>query len=408
LVRGGFGVFYDRIPEVLFENARTNPPNFATYSICCGSASNPFAGGEILYALGAGNSPFSYPVNPALAQGINPLTGSPNAAAVEIWGAQPYMPNPIVYAYSLGIEYKLPWKMALDLGYSGSAGHHLIRLVNQNFLYPNNENLNGKPAFSAVYFPQPDDNSNYNAAVATLRRQFDRGLQFVFNYRWAKSLDNSSYEGPGFTTNQTYPQNNRAEWGPSDFDVTQIYTFSAIWDIPAPKNLHGFWRRVLGGWELAPIETWHTGFPWTPVIGQSVQTPGGPTLSPIRPTIYYGGAGHSESNAALMNGSNFLLGGKAYFDTADSGPPGIGRNSWRGPHFFQTDLSFSKNISLPFLWGEPANLQLRVNCFNIFNQLNLSPLIFSGTGTHPDQPFLGEAPGALSGRVVELQARFSF
>jgi hypothetical protein len=137
--------------------------------------------------------------------------------------------------------------------------------------------------------------------------------------------------------------------------VTQIYTFSAIWDIPAPKNLHGFWRSVLGGWELAPIETWHTGFPWTPVIGQSVQTPGGPTPSPIRPTTYYGGAGHSESNAALMSGSNFPLGGKAYFDTADSGPPGIGRNSWRGPHFYQTDLSFSKNIAIPFLWGEPAN-----------------------------------------------------
>jgi hypothetical protein len=58
--------------------------------------------------------------------------------------------------------------------------------------------------------------------------------------------------------------------------------------------------------------------------------------------------------------------------------------------------------------GGAGELQLRVNCFNIFNQLNLSPLVFSGTGTHPDQPFLGEAPGALSGRVVELQARFSF
>jgi len=408
VIRGGFGIFYNRIPEVLFTNTEANPPNFARYAICCGSQTNPFVGGQILYSLGSSNSPFSFPINPGLAQGINPVTGSPNAGAVEIWGAQSYMPTPIVYVYSMEVEYRLPWKMALDLGYSGSTGHHLIRLVNENYLYPNNNNLNGKAAFSAVYFPQPDDNANYNAGIATLRRQFDRGLQFVFNYRWAKSLDNTSYEGPGFVTNQTYPQNNHTEWGPSDFDVTQIASFSTVWDLPSVMKQHGFWKNVVGGWELAPIITWHTGFPWTPVTGQSVQTPGGPTLSPTRPTAYYGGAGHSESNSAFMTGSNFPLGGSAYFDTKDSGPPGIGRNSWRGPHFFQTDLSFSKNIRLPFFFGESSNLNLRANFFNIFNQLNLVPLSFGSSATHTDQPFLGESSGALGGRVVELQARFSF
>ena len=122
-------------------------------------------------------------------------------------------------------------------------------------------------------------NSNYNAGLVTIRKNYEHGLQFAFNYRWAKSLDNSSYEGPGSVTNQTYPQNNHTEWGPSDFDVTQLYTFSVLWDIPTSRNLHGVWKNVLGGWRLAPIETWHTGFPWTPVIGESVQTPGGPTLS---------------------------------------------------------------------------------------------------------------------------------
>lgn len=408
VVRGGFGVFYNRIPEVLFTNSAANPPDFARYGICCGSANNPFAGGQILYALGSSNSPFSYPVNPALAQGINPATGSPNSAAVEIWGAQPNMPTPMVYSYSMEVEYRLPWRMAVDLGYAGSTAHHLIRLVNENFLYPNNKNLNGKPAFTAVYFPQPDSNSNYNGGFLTLRRQFDHGLQFAFNYRWAKSLDNSSYEGPGFTTNQTYPQDNRTEWGPSDFDVTHIITFSGLWDLPGPSTDHRFLHNVLGGWELAPIITWHTGFPWTPVIGQSVQTPGGPTLSPIRPTAYYGGAGHSESNDAFMSGSNFVNGGAAYFDIAAGGPPGIGRNSWRGPHLFQTDLSFSKDIAMPFFFGENARLNLRANFFNLFNQLNLVPLTFSSTGTHPDQSLFGTASGALAGRVVELQARFSF
>lgn len=39
-----------------------------------------------------------------------------------------------------------------------------------------------------------------------------------------------------------------------------------------------------------------------------------------------------------------------------------------------TGFSFMKNVQLPFFFGESANLQLRANFFNIFNQLNLQPL----------------------------------
>ena len=52
VVRGGFGIFYDRIPETLFSNAAMNPPYFASLGICCGNAGSPFDGGLILYATG--------------------------------------------------------------------------------------------------------------------------------------------------------------------------------------------------------------------------------------------------------------------------------------------------------------------------------------------------------------------
>lgn len=402
VVRGGFGIFYDRIPEALFGNATRNPPLFAALGICCGTASSPFVNGQIMYALGSGNSPFSYPVNPILAQGINPATGGPVTGSVEIYGAPQYMPNPMVYVYSLDIEYKLPGNTVAEVGYSGSEGHHLVRLVNQNFLFPNN------PAFNAVYFPMPDDNLNYNAGIVALRHPMQHGIQLLMNYRWAKSLDNSSFEGPGFVTNQTWPQNNRLNWGPSDYDARHLITAAAVWDIPSRfKQQKSILARILGGWELDPIITWHSGFPWTPVIGQSVQTPGGPSLAPIRPTAYFGGAGDSQSTSAYQTGSNFPNGGAAYFNIKAVGPPGIGRNSFRGPRFFQTDLSFAKNMHLPW-FKEYSNLELRANFFNIFNQLNLAPLSFNDPGTHPDNTFFGVANTGLAGRVVELQARFSF
>jgi hypothetical protein len=65
VVRGGYGWFFNEIPGVVFENVFQDPPTFGSYGICCGTATTsfgtPFANGQILYALGSSNSPFSYP-----------------------------------------------------------------------------------------------------------------------------------------------------------------------------------------------------------------------------------------------------------------------------------------------------------------------------------------------------------
>src|SRR6266550_722909 len=57
VIRGGFAIGYNRLPDVLFANSRGNPPFMARYSICCGTSASdfatPFAGGTILYALGS-------------------------------------------------------------------------------------------------------------------------------------------------------------------------------------------------------------------------------------------------------------------------------------------------------------------------------------------------------------------
>src|SRR6185437_1131960 len=106
--------------------------------ICCGTAAtdfgSPFAGGQILYALGSSNSPFSYPANPALAVGIDPATGTPPGRQVEIYGALPDTPTAYVYYYSLETQYAMPYNLVATVGYQGSSSHKLIRLVNQRFV----------------------------------------------------------------------------------------------------------------------------------------------------------------------------------------------------------------------------------------------------------------------------------
>jgi outer membrane receptor protein involved in Fe transport len=405
VMRGGFGIYYQRVPDVLFANTRGNPPFFARFGLCCGNASAPFDNGQILYSLGSGNSIFSYPVNPALAIGIDPATGAVLNRTVEVWGAQQNFPTAYAYVYSWNFEYRLPGRTIASAGYQGSTDHHLIRIVNQNFLYPNN------PAFGPVYFPQPDVNSNYNALNLGLTRSFSEGLGLQANYRWSKSIDQLSNEGPGASSNQTWPQDQRTERGPSDFDATHSFTLAAQYELPWYRHNGGIAGTFLGGFQISPIFTYHTGFPYTVKIGQSVATPGGPSQGPIRPTMFFGHADYSNSNDAFINGTNWSGGGAKYFDISSQGPPGIGRNGFRGPRYFSTDLSLAKQFRLParLHLGEAAAIDVRANLYNLFNTLNLTSFGFFDSGVFADSPQFGRAtqPG-LAGRVVEFQGRFSF
>ena len=444
VIRGGFGIGYNRIPNVVFINSLANPPFFSRFGICCGTSGtpgvddfgNPFRDGQILYALGGSNSPDSFPTNPILGGGINPATGAPFNGSVEIYGALPNEPNPRSLRYSLELQYQLPAKLTATVGYQGSSNRNLIRLVNQNFIFAQ---LN--PAFNAVFLPTPDVSSNYNALLATLERRFSNGFQVQANYRFAKSLDNLSNGGPGFVTNQTYPVDNATEYGPSDFDVTHNFNLFGLYELPFFKKSNGLAKTFLGGFEISGILTYHTGFPFTPVVGgPGIRSASGVTFGPFRPVGYFGGAGDSSSNDTFLTGNgnftgSFIPGANCinapggcstiFLTTLNKNangdatfllnPPGIGRNSFRGPKYFNVDLTLGKRFTLPnrLRLGESTGLDLRVNFFNVFNKLNLANFGFASDSTrinNNDQPNLsfGRATSGLAGRVIELQARFSF
>jgi hypothetical protein len=107
----------------------------------------------------------------------------------------------------------------------------------------------------------------------------------------------------------------------------------------------------------------------------------------------------------------------------------VGRNSFRGPHFLNVDMTFAKAFGLPKMpfFGESSQIEFRASAYNVFNKLNLKPFGFNTNSTFvgtltPENPTVvtetpnfvspngsfGQAEGALSGRIVELQARFSF
>lgn len=436
--RGGFGIAYDRFDTNIVDQTRNNPPLVASYGICCGTAvgefGTPFVNGQIAFNLGTSNNPLSYPANPALATPLGPnglplVTPGTPYFPPDIYSDPVHMPVPYVYLYSTQMQYSLPKEWVVTVGYQGSEGHHVTRLVNLAQFYPSQN-----PSVHSVFTFKPDTNTSFNALTTQVEHRFRKGFSTNILYTWSKSIDQISAEGPGFVTNQTFAIDDRTERGPSDYDATHNFRAYGIWELPIFREKRDFLGKVLGGWDLSGIYQFHSGFPWTPVSDNACPVFGSINICPIRPTGYLGGAGSNYATSAFLPpaAGNFPNGSTSYFalQTTCGNPclpdrPGIGRNSFRGPRYQDIDLTIMKEFGLPSMKfvGEAAKIQLRMTAYNVFNKLNLAPFSFGSTSTTVSNscvnnncntgapipnPLFGTSTTGLSGRVLELEGRFSF
>ena len=301
---------YNHMDIALFNNALEDGPGVANFGLCCAGNSNS-AG--VKYEMGASTSPSSYPINPALALGINPATGFPcefgstaghcvvNNESYEVYGALPNTRQPVSDLYSLDVQYELPYSIVGTVGYTGSVGRHYARLVDQNFIYsqcfPATANCGGTTAItpvSAAYFAQTDSNQSYNALNVNFTRHTAHGLYLSAYYTWSKSLDQvSNGDAADANANQTNPANNTTEWGPSDYDVHQRIVGTAVYEVPHVHSGGDLVKAVANGWQINGIVTYYTGFPWTPVtydLQANELITGANLVGPTRPLAYYGGA----------------------------------------------------------------------------------------------------------------------
>jgi len=434
VVRGGFGIAFNRFTDIVFDNTRDNPPFVANYGLCCGTAAgefgSPFLNGQILYATGSSNSPLSYPPNPNLVTPINPMNNLPEILPGQ--GAPNVFANPVnspttyVYLYSLQLQYSLPANWVATIGYTGSSGHDLIRIRNLQFFFPMQS-----PNLNSVFDMTPDTTSSFNALLTQIQHRFSHGLLTSFAYTYSRSIDEISAEGPGFVTNQTFPTNLAFERGPSDYDATHYIQAFAIWDLPIFTHRNDWIGRIAGGWQFAPIFVFHSGFPFTPVANNLCPVFGATSLCPVRPIAFSDDViGRHDTNAFLPPNSKIFPSPLVSFGLQQTGTapdlPAIGRNSFRGPRYSDFDLSFAKNFALPTMKfvGEGSKIELRLNMFNAFNKLNLAPFTFGGNSTvianccgaaGPPSPLLNPnfglanfSNGGLAGRTLEIQGSYIF
>ncbi len=433
VVRGGFAMAYNHLDIGLFNPALEDGPGVATFGLCCGANGNT-AG--IIYATGTSNSPSSYPANPALKTGIGPngfplqVGGAAQTTSFEVYGALPNTHYPVSYLYSLETQFELPYLLTFTVGYAGSEGHHYARLVNQNFIYNqcipatlNCAGTNVETPVSAGYFAQTDSNMNYNALNLQLTRRLSNGFTMSAIYTYSKSLDQvSNGDGANSNANQTDPANNTSEWGPSDYDTRHRITVSGVYELPHVHSDNFAVKAVANGWQVNGILTYHSGFPWTPVTFNLQTVPnqiGAAPAGPVRPLAYNGQAGNSCSTNAWLTGSNFPNrttanpGGGNYFSTTlpptFQYTPGIGRNSFQGPCYFDVDMSVAKEFGVD-AWDHHMLLRFQANFYNAFNKLQLLPVTNgnANAAANIQNQYFGIAQGADAGRQIEFVARFQF
>jgi hypothetical protein len=437
VIRGGFGIGYNRIEEAITLNGRSNPPLIASFTL---------TGSNILYAIPSNAHQFApWPTNPNAVLTFNSAGLPASGAPVDLTGYPSFMAQPYTYRYSLEAETDLGHSWVATVGYQGSASHHLTRLQNNlNIQYfPNN------PGVQQFSFFTDDASGDYNALLTELQHHFSNTFELDTQFTWARSMDDASYD---YYFDQ-YPFAAKYGWGPSDYDVTDNFKLWGVWSPVIFKS--GNWlEKVVGGWTISGNWNIHSGFPWTPIY--SVLVPGLPNgagpcslvvpnsgYCTVRPQAYVGGAGRYYSNAGFESGPtpanptalnrNFPAGAAAYFlpptltATGIPSVPGVGRNTFRGPRYNSVNATLAKSFGLPNmrLLGDNARLEIRADFYNLFNKVNLTPfpnqtigtitLNPNGTETVPTAGpngtnllSFGQAQNGLAGRVVELQASFNF
>jgi hypothetical protein len=392
-LRSGYGLYFNTNNQQHLIVTVTNPPATPRVVITNPTFPNP------PFERGVGNS-------------IRPVQ----------WELQ----NPRNHVWNVNLQQQLPGEFIATIGYAGARGRHLLRSSDVNiahwerrsdgtiFFPPGSPRMN--PAFSTIELKSSDGNSWYNALVFEVRKRWSSGLNFQSSYTFARNIDTTQgsvfFSDATNATTTAMPEFEGFEYnkGLADFHAKHTWVLNASYELPFGRSLTGWARAFAHGWQLAGISTVRSGNPLTVFVrgnrSRSLFAPSlGPGLGNDRPSMAPG----RTHESAVLGGPD------AYFDASafvlqPAGTLGnLGRNTFIGPNLRTFDLSAIKN----FRFAESANVQFRVEAFNLFNRANFgSPNLLAFAGSADNEAPLGTfgriRNTVTSSRQIQLGLRISF
>jgi hypothetical protein len=370
IIRGGFGVFYDRFQLATINRISDFDGTHASTQVLEDTeAANVYRSGRIS----------SFPLA---------------CIAPSIWAAQTGLRNPYSEVSSLSVEKSLPLQTTLIGEYQFVHGVHLGRTSDVNLsapviLTPSNAASAGissptpqqlgrltftrarlDPSYDAVNQFSTSANSSYNGITMTLNRQFQDDLQIMAGYTFSKTIDDASYD----SEQPQNPYDIGNERALSLMDQRHRFTLSGLWLIgpdlgdradaarnASPSPL----MKAFTGLEFAPIVNIASGFRANPITG----------LDSNREHIF-----------------PFAI-----------RPEGFARNALATPANVNLDLRVLKMIPL-----HGGHLDVVAESFNLLNHCNVSLLNPAfGSDNLPSSAF-GAPVAASTARQIQFSLDYEF
>lgn len=421
VVRGGYGIFFGRIPNSILLNVHYNTGSKAS---------------QVQYSL-------TNTTGPAI---TNVLTAPPATAANSAPNIQYFDKNfqsPAAHEYDLAVQQDIGKANILSVSYVGTLGRQLPNFLNVNLnpnatftatynvvagsdgtcgplgcgpittkVYANSQQTTptvgktqGKatsvllnPDFGAITKVVSDINSNYNALTFEIQNRTFKLVTFDANYTWAHALDFNQNQSTNPTTNSWYDPyaNARANYGNSNFNIPNRFVGWAIVNVPGSKR-NTLLRYISDGWSLKPLFQAQSGFPYSLLTSGSA------------PNQVFGSAPNCQSDGVGCYRPN----GTGLAGTSVTYIPQLGRNTRQYPRTMVLDLRAQKTFTI----ADKYDLQLIGETFNLANhqnvtQVNTTGYTFSGTSLQYN-PAAGTAQNsnsnfAYSPRQVQLAIRLMF
>jgi hypothetical protein len=384
VVRGAWGLYYDRLFQLAFSNVANNVP-FAT----SGSVSNvEFRNNQ------------SVPINPQI-----PV----------VFGVDPTIRNPHSHRMNVTVDRELSGATAVSVSYVGLRGRDLIRTIDPNFAGGFPPSARPDPRFSDQRILTNASWSDYDALQVLGRRRLSRGLSFTASYTLARNKDDSSADtifsvipttintgaspAPGIQLGPVVERPLDADYGYSELDVRHTFVASHLLELPFGRDrrfgshMPRLVDAIVGGWNWSGVLVVRSGARFNVTLGSDVNDDGAfndrPALVAGSLQDLYARGGSRTQYLLPRAEAAQRLGVPA--DVTDPYAP-IVRNAFAGPRIAYYDMSLAKRLTA----GRVA-VQVEANAFNVFNRANFAPPVAalssalfgvvtsSAAGTNPRQ-----------------------
>jgi hypothetical protein len=404
VVRGGVGLFYDRIGGGSFVHAVEQGYPYAVTLDYSGSGTAPFSNANPYPSTPLGTFASRW-VNFG---GCQPscLLGAPNSA-IDSPTLDMALHTPLTRQYNVNLQYEFSRSWVLEVGYVGSSSINLLdqyHSVNVPLLASPSNPINGitvntvanaelrvpylgytPPGVDTTAF---DGSSNYNSLQVTLRKQFTRGFLMQASYTYSKDLSDIQAILTGSGANSNVPTALAQQYGPVGFSHPQRFVVNYSYDLPFghPSGALGLLAK---GWNVSGVTTVQDGTPLTLDNQNNGTVYDQGTYDTARvqicPGSTYGSIATPGGVGSRLGG---IAGGPGYFNTAAvnctapnapnslaAGPYGVptmygdgGVGIILGPGNFNWDISLVKTTHIT----ERQMVIFRTEFFNTFNHPQFS------------------------------------